>query len=60
MDNTFVRGSKPIDTTAITSELMKYMEGCRLLYENEIVLSDYRSYLVDINFESYFSEQLSS
>ena len=26
---------------------------------NDIVLSDYRGYIVDINFEVYFKEQLS-
>ena len=60
MDNTFVWGLKPIDTVAIMSELMKYIKGCKLIYENKMVLLDHHGYIIDINFKSYFNEQLLS
>ena len=60
MDNTFVWGLKPIDAVAIMSELMKCVKGCKLIYENEMVSSDYYRYIIDINFESYFDKQLLS
>jgi len=56
MDKTYIGGSVPIDSVAATPSIIEYIEVCKLLLHCEVVLSDYRSYLVDINFEAYFEE----
>jgi len=38
---------------------MEYVEGSLLNECNEIIFTDHRSYIVDINFEDYFEDQLS-
>ena len=60
MDNTHKDGSKLIDSIAASYRIISYIERCKLIEANEVVLSDHRGYLVDINFELYFNEQMSS
>ena len=59
MNNTFIRGAKLIDTITMLNGIIQCVEGCKLINENVIVLSNYRAYVVNINFEQYFSKQLS-
>ena len=59
MDKTYIGGSTPINSIAASLGLLEYVEGSKLMNHNDIVLSDYRGYIVDINFEAYFHEQLS-
>ena len=59
MDNTEERGSKPIDTIAASYRISKYVEGSKLIECNDIIFTDHRSYIVDINIEDYFNNQLS-
>ena len=59
MDNTFIRGSAPIDTIAISLRLSEFVEGYKLFETNKFVVSDHRAYVIDINLEGYFGEQLS-
>ena len=59
LDNTHVRGSVPIDSIAIRSGLMSHVEGIKLLERNEVVMSDHRAYLLDVNAEEYFESELS-
>jgi len=60
IDNTFIRGSKLIDTITMSNGIIQYIKECRLIEENAIVLSDHHVYLVDVNLEQYFSKQFSS
>ena len=51
-------GSNPIDSIAVSEGLMEFIEGLKLLSHNEIVWSDHRAYVIDVNFEDYFNEEL--
>ena len=59
MDNIFIRGSAPINTIAILLGLSKFVEGCKLFKTNKFVVSDHRAYIININLEGYFGEELS-
>ena len=59
MDKTFINGSNLIDTFAISEGLMEYIEGVKLVAHNEIVNTDHRAYIVDINIEEYFEDEFS-
>ena len=59
MDNTNVKGSYPIDSIAASSEISEYIEGCQMVDHNEIIYIDHRGYMVDINLEDYFNDQMS-
>ena len=54
IDNTHIAGSRPIDTYAITPNIMECVEGCKLIKTNDIIIIDYRAYIIDINFKKYF------
>ena len=56
MDKTYIRGSKPIDSIVISLGITEYIEGCKLLSHTKVIISDHRSYLININFEAYFDE----
>jgi len=49
-----------IDTIAVTPNIIECIKGYKLLEVNDIIITDYHTYLVDINFEKYFQAQLSS
>ena len=45
-----------IDSIAVTNGILEYVEGYKLLGNNDIAYSDHRAYVVDIALEEYFSE----
>jgi len=53
-DNTCIISSKCIDFAVITSRVINFIEGCELINYNQIIESDHRGYLIDINLEQYF------
>ena len=59
MDHTQVRGSKPIDTIAVSHGMLEHVEGHRLMECKEIILIDHRSHLIDLNLEGHFKDQMS-
>ena len=59
LDSTEINGSKPIDTIAASTGIIEYVKGYKLIGSNDIVQSDHCAYIVDVNFEEYFQEQLS-
>ena len=59
LDITYIHSSAPIDSIAVSSGLLDFVEGIQLLDHNEIIMLDHRSYLMDINIESYFNNQFS-
>ena len=59
MDNTYIIGSEPIDSVAVTTNILQIVEGCKLMETNKIIITDIRSYLIDFNFEEYFCKQFS-
>jgi len=56
MDLTQKRGSKSIDSVAVLENLMTYIEGYKLLETNEVISTDHRLFIIDINLEDYFAE----
>ena len=56
LDSTNIKGSSPIDTIAYSNGLVEFVEGCKLVGNNEILFSDYKAYTIDINLEEYFQE----
>jgi len=49
----------PINSIAATHGILEFIEECKLLPYNEVIFSDHRAYVVNINLEEYFNEQLS-
>ena len=60
LDKTYINRSKAIDSITVSEGLMKFVEGSKLIYYNKIIFSDHRAYIVDINIDEYFSNQMSS
>ena len=60
MDNTYRDGSKYIDTIAALDSILSFIEGCRLYKVNEILDTDHRRYVVDIDLKEYFDQEFSS
>ena len=59
MDLTFIRGSKYIDSIAATYNLLDFIEESKLLEAYEIIFTDYRLFIINMNMERYFDDQLS-
>ena len=45
---------------SVSHGMLEHIEGCRLLECKEIILTDHRSYLMYLNLEDYFQDQMSS
>lgn len=58
MGKTYIHGSKMIDAVYVMNGLMEYVEGCKLIGNNEIVEGDHRGYVIDIALEDYFEDDL--
>ena len=59
MDHTHNRGTKCIDSIDVTPDLIKHVKGSRLFEKNEIVNTDHRHYVIDINLEECFQDEFS-
>ena len=57
-DKTFEFGPKCIDVVLVSEEVLEIIEGIALIEWNEIVDSDYRGYLLDLDLEEYFNDEL--
>jgi hypothetical protein len=53
-DKTYNKGSNQIDAVLASEEVLNQVRGSRLVDFNEVVISDYRGFLIDIDFEQYF------
>ena len=60
LDKTYINRLKAIDSIAVSEGLIEFVESSKLIYHNEIIFSDHRAYIVDINIEEYFNNQMSS
>ena len=60
MSSTNKNGSKPIDTIAATEGIIEHVEGCKLLSHAEVVMSDHRSCVIDVNLDEHYEECFSS
>ena len=50
------RGLNCTDGIFIAEEMIEVIEGSKLLEVNEIVVTDHRSYIIDINLKEYFQD----
>ena len=57
LDGTYKRGSNCLDSISVSQDIMQYVESSKLLEINEVVHTDYQSYLIDINFKQYFDKE---
>ena len=51
LDSIHIAGSKCIDSIAVSYNLMKFVERSKLCKINEIINTDHRSYIIDLNIE---------
>ena len=56
-DGTFEYGTKCVDYVLVSEGMLNVVEGIELIECNEIVDSDHRGYLTDLNLETYFKEE---
>jgi len=54
IDPTQIRGLKYIDGIFITEGVIEVIEESKLVEINNIVITDYRGYMFDMNIKSYF------
>ena len=59
LDKACKNGSKPIDSIAASNGMMEHVEGCQLLNRNDIVESDHRGHVIDVDTEECFQEESS-
>ena len=56
MDKTYIWESKVIDSIIMEPELMNYIKDCHLVEINDIIIIDYRAYIIDVSIIEYFGE----
>ena len=54
MDNTYWDGSKCINTIVASDSTLAFVEWCKLCEVNEILDTDHRGYIIDVNLIEYF------
>ena len=54
MDNTYLTRLRPIKIVAVSPNLIECIEGYKILEVNDIIITDYRLYIIDINLERYY------
>ena len=54
MDSLSIKYSKAIDSNIITFTIIECIENQIAITRNEIIISDYREYLIDITLKEYF------
>ena len=59
LDHTFRDRIEYIYSIAVTPNVIEYIEGSKLLEINTIIDTDHWSFIVNINLEKYFQEQIS-
>ena len=59
LDKTCVRGSSAIDSVVMSEGLLDFVEELLLVSNNEIINTDHRACIVDINLEEYFNKEFS-
>jgi len=45
---------KCVNAIATTAGLLQYVDGCEMIESNELIVTDYRGYLINFNLERYF------
>lgn len=59
LDKTYKKVSRAIDSIAVSSRVMSYIEGSKLVECSDAVESDHRGYIIDAAMEDYFEMEFS-
>ena len=51
LDSIHIVGSRCIDSINVSYDLIEFVEGSKLCKINEIINTDHRSYVIDLNIE---------
>ena len=57
LDKTCVRGSSAVDSVAVSEGLVEFGEGSLLSPNNEIINTDQRACIADVNLKEHFNEE---
>ena len=57
-DATYKRGTKCIDSIAVSDGLQAQIEGCKIIEWNKIIDTDHQGIMVDINIEQFFGREI--
>ena len=60
MDNTYRNRLKCINSVAVSENIMRFLEGSKLCETYEILDTDHRRYIIDININGYFNKEFSN
>ena len=53
-DSTYQYGSNYIDIIAVSTNLLEFIDECSIVNFNQIIITDHREFLVDVNLEDFF------
>ena len=59
-ENTQRRGKKCIDSISVSEGLLPYIEGCEMTNYSEIIVTDHRGFVVDIDINAYLHIKIST
>jgi len=59
-EKTYIRGRKCIDLVAMSAGLLGYLRGCKMVNFTEIICTDHRGFIVDLDLNSYFEVETSN
>ena len=59
LDKTFIRGSNAINSVTASEGLIEFMEGSLLTPNHEIINTDHRACIIDLNLKDYFNNEFS-
>jgi len=54
-DKTYQSGSNQLDAVFVTRKVLRSIKGSKLVDFNDIILSDHRGFIFDMDFEEYFN-----
>jgi hypothetical protein len=54
-DRTYKNGQNQIDAIFVTTSLIQYVRGSKIVDFDEVIPTDHRGFLIDIDFEEYFN-----
>ena len=53
-DSIYQYGSNYIDIVAVSTNLLEFIDECSIVNFNQIIITDHREFLVDMNLEDFF------
>ena len=53
-DSSYEYGTKCMDMITTTLDLIKYVDGYRIVNFNDIIITNHRGFIIEFNLEEYF------